>query len=268
MLSPYLARFPRGMAVVAMLYGCDNGPDAEPPPPLPPAQDAAVPLDTGVAAIPDGAAIFPVSSADAAPAMSADAGPAMSDAGPGGILLGGVDASAPKPDAGPIIINIPTRSVTCGGSECTTTSNRTCCQAWSRGTGFEGSPTCTTQAACEAEHSPFEGETNRAVLSEGDEPADCGGGQVCCFVRYGRPVTVDLFSSEAIGPGASRLCMSLENCNAGMFSFSGVLGVPVGLVACKTAADCAGSGSCMPESAGGLTTGMGGSSRPGVMVCR
>lgn len=260
-------RFARGGAFAFALYACGDDPDATPPPLAP---DAAGPFGVGVSPILDAAAppLFPLDAGLAAPDTGSGSVSAPPDAGTGGITLGGVDASATKPDAGPIVINIPTRSVSCGGSECTTTNNRTCCQAWSRGTGFEGTPTCTTQAACEAEHPPFEGETNRTVLSECDEPGDCGGGQVCCFVRYGRPITVDFFSSEVIGPGASRLCMSLENCNAGMFSFSGVLGVPVGLVACKAPADCTDGASCMPESAGSLTTGMGGSPRPGVMLCR
>jgi hypothetical protein len=260
-------RFARGSAFAFVLYGCAEDPDAAPPS-FPP--DAAGPFGVGISPILDAGAptLFPVDAALAAADTGSGSVSPMSDAGTGGITLGGVDASASVPDAGPIVINIPTRSVVCGGSECTTTDNRVCCQAWSRGTGFEGSPTCTARTVCEAEHSLFEGETNRAVMSECDEPGDCGGGQVCCFARYGRPVTPDFLSSEVIGPGAGRLCMSLATCNGGMLSFSGVLGVPVGMVACKTAADCAGNGSCMPEAAGGLTTGMGGSPRPGVMICR
>ena len=188
----------------------------------------------------------------------------------GGITLGGVDAGMTPPQDAAIVITIPTRSVPCGGSDCTTTNNRTCCQAWSRGVGFEAAASCIAQAACEAEHPAFEGESNRAVLSECDEPGDCGANQACCFVRYGRPIVADIFSQEIVGPGASRLCLNLDACNAGMASFSGVLGVPLGMVACKTAADCAASGGseCVPEPAGGLTTGQGGASRPGVMVCR
>lgn len=250
-----------------MLLGCGEDPAAEPQPPPYMAADAGDPFGMGVSPILDGAV--------AAPPVALDAGLAVPDTSvgvnpapeAGGIMLGVGDASMPAQDAA-VVINIPTRSVACGGSDCTTTNNRTCCQAWSRGVGFEGTPSCTTQAACEAEHPPFEAEVNRAVLSECDEPGDCGNGQVCCFVRYGRPIFVDFFSDQVVGPGASRLCLNVDACNAGTGSFSGVLGIPLGLVACKTAADCAGAGSCMPEQAGGLTTGMDGAARPGVMVCR
>jgi hypothetical protein len=186
----------------------------------------------------------------------------------GGITLGGRDAGSSTDAAGPIVITIPTRSVACGASECTTTNNKTCCEAWSRATGFAGSPQCVTKAQCESDHVIFGSEANRAVESDCDEPSDCSGGQVCCFVRYGMPVTADLFSTEIVGPGASRLCVDLASCNAGAMSITGVAGIPVGVVSCKTAADCKDGTSCMPEASNSATTGKTNAARPGVMVCR
>jgi hypothetical protein len=167
------------------------------------------------------------------------------------------------------VITIPTRSVACGGSECTTTNNKTCCLAWSKDMGFMGSPTCTTNAACTTDHT-MGGDTNRAVVSECDEPGDCSGGQICCFVRYGMPLRADFldFASEIVGPGASRLCMELASCNAGMMQISGVLGLPVGIQACKSAADCKDGTQCVPEANDSTTTGKGGAARPGVMLCK
>lgn len=170
-------------------------------------------------------------------------------------------------DAGPIVITIPTRSVACGGSECTTTNNKTCCQAWSKDVGFMGSASCTTNAACTSDHTMF-GDTNRAVVNDCDEPSDCSGGQICCFVRYGAPVTADLFSADIVGPGASRLCMELSACNAGMTQITGVAGIPVGVQACKVAGDCKDGTQCVPETNDSATTGKGGSARAGVMVCK
>lgn len=181
----------------------------------------------------DAAVLAPV--LDAAPAAPPVVPTPMQ---PGPIVLadaGGAVAPMITADAGPIVIAIPTRSVLCGSSECTTTSNRVCCDAWNRDTGFVNSPTCSTQAACTNEH-PLVGDSNRAVMSECDEPSDCGADQVCCFVRYGAPISADLFGTELIGPGASRLCMDLAKCNAGATSFSGTAGVPLGVAACKTAA--------------------------------
>lgn len=205
-----------------------------------------------------------------APSTTTEASTTMSLApNDGGVVP--IDAAlqdgAPRESGGPLVITLPTRAVSCGGSECTTTNNRTCCQAWSKDTGFTGNPSCTTHAACSSEHAPF-GDANRAVVHDCDEPSDCSGGQVCCFVRYGAPVTADLFSSELVGPGASRLCMELSNCNAGMMSISGVAGIPLGLLACKTSADCKDGTQCTAEEANSTTTGKGGAARPGVMVCK
>ena len=223
------------------------------------------------------AAAFPAvdaAQAAAAPGMNTQTqdagvtqpGNVVGDAATGGPVLIVPDAG-PASDAGPIVIAIPTRAVACGGSDCTTTNNRTCCQAWSKGMGFSGTPTCTTNAACTADHTSF-GDTNRAVVNDCDEPSDCSGGQICCFVRYGAPVTAELFSTDIVGPGASRLCMELSNCNAGMMSISGVAGIPVGLQACKSNADCKDGAQCTAETADSTTTGKGGAARPGVMVCK
>jgi hypothetical protein len=193
------------------------------------------------------------------------AGPiALTEAGGAAMPVTTTDAAR---DAGPIVITIPTRSVLCGSSECTTTSNRVCCDAWNRDTGFVNSPTCSTQAACTNDH-PLLGDTNRAVMSECDEPSDCGADQVCCFVRYGAPISADLFGTELIGPGASRLCMDLSKCNAGATSFSGTAGVPLGVAACKTAADCPPGSQCAPEEANSSTTGKMSAARPSVLVCK
>lgn len=170
-------------------------------------------------------------------------------------------------DAGPIVITIPTRSVKCGGTDCTTTNNRTCCDVWNRDTGFMGQPTCSTAAACTNDH-PLFGDTNRAVLNDCDEPSDCGADQICCFVRYGMPISADLFSPDLVGPGGSRLCLELSACNAGMTMFSGTAGIPLGVVACKTAADCPQGSQCVPEQANSATTGKGGAARAGVMLCK
>lgn len=188
------------------------------------------------------------------------------EAGTSGPVLVVPDAG-PARDAGPIVITIPTRSVVCGGSECTTTNNRTCCHAWSKDMGFVGSPTCTTTAACTTDHTMF-GDANRAVLNDCDEPSDCSGGQICCFVRYGVPITAELFSADIVGPGASRLCMELSNCNAGMTQISGIAGIPVGIQACKSAADCKDGTQCAPETDNSTTTGKASTARSGVMVCK
>jgi hypothetical protein len=188
----------------------------------------------------------------------------LADAGGAATPMATADAGR---DAGPIVITIPTRSVLCGSSECTTTSNRVCCDAWNRDTGFVNSPTCSTQAACTNDHQLI-GDTNRAVMSECDEPSDCGADQVCCFVRYGAPISADLFGTELIGPGASRLCMDLAKCNAGATSFSGTAGVPLGVAACKTAADCPPGSQCVPEDANSSTTGKMSAARPSVLVCK
>lgn len=215
----------------------------------------------------DGAVSNPSPISNVPDATTGAQNPGSVDAGPSGITLGGADAAAPRTDAGPIIITIPTRSVVCGSTPCTTTNNRTCCDSWNKDTGFVGTPTCTTNAACTSDHTSF-GDANRVVLSDCDEPGDCGTGQVCCFVRYGAPVTVDLFSTDFVGPGTSRLCMELSNCNAGAMSLSGVAGVPVGVVACKSDADCTDGAHCSPEQAGSTTAGKIGPARPGVSVCR
>jgi hypothetical protein len=224
----------------------------------------------------DAAAAFP---ADAAPAAAPVAtGPVLEagaqqpapvvtpDAGSTGPTLIAPDAGAPR-DAGPIVITIPTRSVACGASECTTTNNRTCCLGWSKDMGFMGTPTCTTNAACTSDHILY-GDTNRAVVNDCDEPSDCSAGQICCFVRYGAPVTADLFSPDIVGPGASRQCMELSACNAGSTQISGAAGIPVGVQACKSAADCKDGTQCVPETNDSTTTGKGASARPGVMVCK
>jgi hypothetical protein len=191
---------------------------------------------------------------------------AVSDAGTGGPVLIVPDAGSAH-DAGTIVITIPTRTVSCGGSDCTTTNNKTCCQGWSKDVGFMGTPTCTTNAACTSDH-PMFGDTNRAVVNDCDEPSDCSAGQICCFVRYGAPVTSDLFSADIVGPGASRLCAELSACNAGMSQISGIAGIPVGIQACKTSADCKDGTQCVPESNDSATTGKGVMARAGVMVCK
>ncbi len=224
----------------------------------------------------DAAVLAPVfDAAPAAPPVMPATPVVPTPAQPGPIALADAGAttapSAPVADAGrdagPIVITIPTRSVLCGSSECTTTSNRVCCDAWNRDRGFVNSPTCSTQAACTNDH-PLIGDTNRAVMTECDEPSDCGADQACCFVRYGAPISADLFSTEFIGPGASRLCMDLSKCNAGMTSFSGTAGVPLGVVACKTAADCPPGSQCVPEEANSSTTGKMSAARPSVLVCK
>jgi hypothetical protein len=247
------------LAIALLFAAC--GDDAESPAPSGGSgQDGAVlqadaaPVATppAVTTTPDSGALPPVAVA--------------TDASTGGPVLVVPDAGAPR-DAGPIMITIPTRAVVCGGSDCTTTNNRTCCQGWTKDMGFTGSPMCTTHAMCSSDH-PMFGDANRAVVSDCDEPSDCSGGQICCFVRYGAPVTADLFSPDIVGPGASRLCMDLSNCNAGMMSLSGVAGIPVGIQACKTAADCKDGTQCTPETDDSTTTGKGGKARPGVMVCK
>lgn len=253
------------MSLLLVLSGSACGDDGgeAPPPVSTAASDASV-----LASSDAGAPLNPGNSAQDGGFIGA----APDAAGPGVITLGG-DAStaqdaASKPDAqGPIVITIPTRSVTCGVSECTTTNNRTCCEAWSKEGGFTGSPSCSTQAACTSDHSTF-GDSNRAVMSDCDEPSDCSGGQVCCFVRYGAPTTADLLSTEIIGPGASRLCLELSKCNAGMTSFSGVAGIPLGLVACRNNSHCTDGATCMPEPDNSATTGKTSRGRPGVSVCR
>jgi hypothetical protein len=259
------------LLLLAPALACAPGNDGDSP--TTPAWDGGSLFDTGVAPIITAPvdSSLPMAAGDAGPALIQPvgvvpgAGAPQVDSGPGAIAMGGADAG--PADAGPIMITIPTRSVPCGGSDCTTTSNRTCCQGWSMGTGFEGTPTCTTQAACTSDHA-FMDTTNRIVMSDCDEASDCGGGQICCFVRYGMPVFADLFSSDVVGPGASRLCLDLAACNAGAGSISGVLGVPVGVVACKSNADCKDFGTCQPETNDSSTTGKGVTARPGVMVCR
>jgi hypothetical protein len=247
------------LALVLLLSACG---DDSPAPAGTPANDAALPLPNDAAQT-----AAPVATGPVLEAGAQQPGAVLTpDAGSSGPTLIAPDAGAVR-DAGPIVITIPTRSVVCGSSECTTTNNRTCCLGWSKDMGFMGAPTCTTNATCTSDHVMF-GDTNRAVVNDCDEPSDCSGGQICCFVRYGAPVTADLFSADIVGPGASRLCTELSACNAGMTQISGVAGIPVGIQACKTAADCKDGTQCVPETNDSTTTGKGGSARPGVMVCK
>jgi hypothetical protein len=224
---------------------------------------AQVTATNDASALPGAAeAAVPIPTLDASAQPGAQGGPEA-----GTIVLGGRDAG-PSTDTGTIVIAIPTRSVVCGSSECTTTNNRTCCDSWSRMTGFSGKPECLSKATCESEHTNFGSDSNRVVESDCDEPSDCSGGQVCCFVKLGSPVTADLLSAEIVGPGASRLCLDISACNASMTSITGVAGIPVGVVACKTAADCKDGATCVPEMSNSVTTGKTNAARPGVMVCR
>jgi hypothetical protein len=258
--SPYGSR---GALFALALFGACGDDSAGAPQP-----DATASTDAAVLPVVDAALTAPTPSATGSTPDAGNQLPPVNgaDAAASGPVLIGADAG-PARDAGPIMITIPTRSVACGGSECTTTNNRTCCQAWSKDMGFAGAPTCTTNAACTSDHTLI-GDTNRAVVNDCDEPSDCSGGQICCFVRYGAPVPAEFLSADIVGPGASRLCMELSNCNAGMMSISGVAGVPVGLQACKSNTDCKDGTQCTAETAGSSTTGTSGAARPGVMVCK
>lgn len=196
----------------------------------------------------DGSVSSPVTGDDAGGSADGSA----RDAAMIDITVPGQDAGARR-DGGVIEIPIPTVKVECGAAPCEVKSGIVCCETWDKTSGF-GKASCLSQAMCTSSHSTS-GASNRAVTSLCDDAADCSGGQVCCYVRIAsanfagtQPLCDGLFSTcsdigSIVGPGASRACLDVEECNSPNPPSFGT-----GVVSCVRDGDCAQvGGTCQPE---------------------
>jgi hypothetical protein len=246
-----------GCALAVLIYSCSSSSGGAPP------KGTPVQTNDDPATTPDGQdeAGDAVGDGDDAPEDNDTAGDDNDESGTIGYDPG--DAGS-KSDAGSVVIEIPTRKIRCGDSECQTTDNRVCCESWDKSKGFDGAPMCIAEATCTQMYSQFTGDTGRAVLSVCEGGEDCPVGQVCCFYTTGTPVFESLLDLTRVGPGAGRSCMTLADCNSDTFG-----GDPTGVVGCTKDEDCSeAGGTCQAELKGSVTTGKHGNPRPDVKVCR
>lgn len=211
----------------------------------------------------------PEASTSALPNDASSAADAGDEAPADGSSEEGQSDAAARP---PLVLEIPVASVPCGESTCETTSNKVCCEAWSKGSGFAAERSCMPLSDCDFWHARS-GDQNRAVPQECDGKEDCSGGQVCCMYAYGAPLCelgdIGDCIKKITGPGSAGICADNDKCMLGAMQFIGA-GVPLGVLACNDDDDCADRPDtrCLPEEDDSLTTGAGVRARSYVKVCR